>query len=64
MSTIEASNIIVFNKIIYFDEDSATDLIYMNNQGDLQEELVREDLSKIEGEATGNDVTPKSWSFE
>ena len=54
MSTIEASNIIVFNKIIYFDEDSATDLIYMNNQGDLQEELVREDLSKIEGEATGS----------
>lgn len=42
-----------FNKIIYFDEDSATDLIYMSNQGALREELTRENSKFYKGEIDG-----------
>lgn len=44
-TNIRNSNLSTFNKIIYFDEDSATDLIYMKNGGVLTEELINEDFT-------------------
>ncbi|MCI6001455.1 MAG: DUF6414 family protein [Finegoldia magna] len=43
---------IEFSKIIYFDEDSATDLIYMSNQGALREEIIKEDHDKSDGKVS------------
>lgn len=40
---------IEFSKIIYFDEDSATDLIYMSNKVALREEIIKEDHDKSDG---------------
>lgn len=53
MKDIDTTNKLTFSKIIYFDEDSATDLIYMSNQGALREELIKENLTKYEGEVSG-----------
>lgn len=39
-----------FNKIIYFDEDSATDLVYMCNQGAIEQEILKGSKTNAEGE--------------
>ncbi|MDO5302057.1 MAG: DUF6414 family protein [Tissierellia bacterium] len=44
---------VAFNKIIYFDEDSASDLIYISNQGALREEFIKENRSNYRSKVSG-----------
>lgn len=41
----------IFNKIIYFDEDSATDLVYMCNQGEIEQEILKGYKTNIDDKA-------------
>ena len=54
-----------FRKIVYFDEDSATDLVYMENEGEINQEIINSASTKksanAEGEAyVGNNGILKS----
>ena len=49
MAKKKKSNI-EFTRIVYFDEESATDLIYMNNEGQIIEKIIK----KYETRASGN----------
>ena len=44
-------NNIEFTRIVYFDEESATDLIYMNNKGQIIETITQQSETKTSGNA-------------
>ena len=52
MAKKKKSNI-EFTRIVYFDEESATDLIYMNNKGQIIETITQQSGTKTSGNAKG-----------
>ena len=48
MAKKKKSNI-EFTRIVYFDEESATDLIYMNNEGQIIEKIIKQSETRASG---------------